>query len=70
MKFYIHYEVTEPEFTLPVLVEANDGRTIGDVKAQFVEAYNSRYFALNPCFQGMSFFILEKKKRGNKVGAR
>ena len=42
MKIYVHYEVSEPEFTLPINLEGNDGRTIGDLKVQFVDTYNSR----------------------------
>jgi hypothetical protein len=49
-----------------VLLEVNDGRTIGDIKAPFVEAYNSRYFALSPYLESASFFIEAKRSVSTK----
>lgn len=42
MRVYIHYELTEPEFTLPVTLEAGDSRTVSDLKTQFLAAYATK----------------------------
>ena len=42
MRVYIHYEVTQPEFTLPVTLEAGDSRTVSELKTQFLAAYETK----------------------------
>jgi hypothetical protein len=44
MKIYLHFEIGEPEFTLPLNVESgSETRTVSEVKDEFVRAYNARY---------------------------
>jgi hypothetical protein len=43
MKFYIHYELSDPEFTLPVSVDSSSDKTVADMKSDFINAYNSRF---------------------------
>jgi hypothetical protein len=44
MKFYVHYEIGEPEFTLPITVNpSSDDRCVSDIKSEFMGAYNSRF---------------------------
>lgn len=43
MKFYIHYELGDPEFTLPVSVDSSSEKTVADIKSDFIAAYNSRF---------------------------
>ena len=44
MKFYLHYELSEPEFTLPFTVDPHsDTRSVSDVLSEFVDAYNARF---------------------------
>ena len=42
MRVYIHFEVTQPEFTLPVTLEAGDSRVVSDFKDLFIAAYAKR----------------------------
>ena len=44
MKFYIHYELGEPEYTLPITVDpSSESRTVNDIKVEFINAYNARF---------------------------
>ena len=44
MKFYVHYEIGEPEFTLPITVNpSTEDRCVSDIKSEFMSAYNSRF---------------------------
>ena len=44
MKFYVHYEIGEPEFTLPITVNpSTEERCVSDIKSEFMSAYNSRF---------------------------
>jgi hypothetical protein len=44
MKFYVHYEIGEPEFTLPITVNpSTEERCVSDIKSEFISAYNSRF---------------------------
>ncbi len=46
MKIYVHFELWQPEFTLPIII-AEPNRTVGEVKNDFILAYNSK-FPSNP----------------------
>jgi hypothetical protein len=44
MKFYVHYEIGEPEFTLPITVNpSTEDRCVSDIKSEFMSAYNNRF---------------------------
>jgi hypothetical protein len=42
MKIYIHYELGQPEFTLPIHL-GPENRTVAELRDDFIRAYNSRF---------------------------
>jgi hypothetical protein len=62
MKFYVHYEIGEPEFTLPITVNpSTEDRCVSDIKSEFISAYNSR-FSNNPLDPESHSLSLSKHK--------
>ena len=70
VKIYLHYEVEEPEFTMPVAIDVSDARTASDLKETFVEAYNAK-FGLS--LDTASYVLVSSKKRqlssGEPIGS-
>ena len=49
VKIYVHYEVAEPEFTMPVVIDTADPRTAAELKTLFVDAYNAKFGEVSAC---------------------
>jgi len=70
MKFYVHLEAAEPDFTMPVAIDAADKRTVTDLKALFLNKYNSKF---GQSLDAADFMLLTSKKKkldpGEKIVA-
>jgi hypothetical protein len=48
MKIYVHFELWQPEFTLPIIIDSGaTNRTVIEVRDDFILAYNAK-FPSNP----------------------
>ena len=70
MKFYVHLEAAEPDFTMPVAIDAADTRTVTDLKVLFLNTYNSKF---GQSLDAADFMLLTSKKKkldpGEKIVA-
>jgi hypothetical protein len=70
MKFYVHLKAAEPDFTMPVAIDAADTRTVTDLKTLFLNKYNSKF---GQSLDAADFMLLTSKKKkldpGEKIVA-